>query len=108
MLSQPLIDSFVESHTSYNTKKAYRSYLKKFKKFLDQENIIFDTEFRNKLIINLNNPLSSPNPYSLLKSYYLFLQKEYEDLSPKVKNTHHYTTIAFFYANDIIINTKYI
>ncbi|MGI0050439.1 MAG: hypothetical protein ACRD8K_01765, partial [Nitrososphaeraceae archaeon] len=108
IIAQPLIDNFVDSHDTLNTKKAYKTHMNKFKEFLSEEKIIFDKKYTAKLIKNVSDVSKSPNPYEVIKRYYQFLQREYDYVSPKVKDLHWYTVVALFYDNGIIINTHFL
>jgi integrase len=109
VITQPLIDEFIDKHDdTVNTKKAYKTHMNKFKEFLNKERIVFDKKYTTKLMKNVRDVSKSPNPYDLVKSYYEFLKKEYDYLNPDYKDAHCYTVVALFYDNGIIINTHFL
>jgi integrase len=101
-----LIDEFVEDQTRSNTKKAYKGYTKKFKVFLQENNIVFDKDYVKILRRYDIDSEAMNNKYEVLKQFYKYLQKKYPMLDAKTKNYHKYCIIALFNSLEIDINSK--
>lgn len=108
----PLFEKFIQELPTVNTRKTYQTNLNKFQLFLDENNITFDIEFLRKLKTNLKNDDFTEgleDPYELIKGFYIFLRENNGarfKINTKVRDTHIYTVVAFFYSKRISINPK--
>lgn len=106
----PLLEDYIESRKNANTRKSYRTHFNKLQKFLEENQINFNEKFLKSLRKNLNSieNVGLNNPYGFIKKFYQYLQKEYTQLSPNVKDAHWYTIVSFFYDKMIMVNTPYL
>jgi integrase len=102
-----LIDEFVEEQNRSNTKKAYKGYTKKFKAFLQENDIIFDKNYVKTLRkYDIDDDDDLNNKYEVLRKFYKYLQDNYSTLDAKTKNYHKYCIVALFNRLGIEINSK--
>ena len=101
-----LIDEFVEDQPRSNTKKAYKGYTKKFKAFLQENDIVFDKNYVKVLRKYDIDSEGMNNKYEVLKQFYKYLQKKYPMLDVRTRNYHKYCIIALFNSLEIDINSK--
>ena len=110
----PFFEKFIQELATFNTRKTYRTNLKKFQLFLDENKINFDSEFVKKLNKNLKSDdlvEGLEDPYELLKAFYLFLRDNNGSrfkINAAVMSSHIYTVLAFFYSKRIQINPKFL